>query len=65
VFTWIQTLREWFRQAASYVEQVMSGGSVVATPPPGGAYGIDEAERETSTNAQAAGAAGQPWPGNR
>jgi hypothetical protein len=33
----------------------------VATPPPSVA---DDSERETSTNAQPAGASEEPWPGN-
>jgi hypothetical protein len=38
--------------------EAVAEGQVPAATPPG------EDERETSTNAQASGASGQPWPGN-
>jgi hypothetical protein len=44
----------WFRRTAH------------AAPPPGAASDwTGDRDRETSTNAQTAGAADQPWPGNR
>ena len=56
----------WFRRAVSSVEDVAEGGLPVATPPPGAASaGMGDTDRETSTNAQEEGAAGEPWPGNR
>jgi hypothetical protein len=57
----LQKIRGWFRRTTKSVEEVAEGGTAVATPPPGG---MDETDRETSTNAQVEGATGQPWPGN-
>jgi hypothetical protein len=39
--------------------EAIAEGEVPAATPPGG-----EDERETSTNAQMAGASDEPWPGN-
>lgn len=49
----LDKVKGWFRAA----ERERDGGTAVATPPGG-------SERETSTNAQVEGAAGEPWPGN-
>jgi hypothetical protein len=49
----LDKLKSWFRTA----EREREGETPVATPPGG-------PERETSTNAQVEGAAGEPWPGN-
>lgn len=49
-------VKGWFRRAETAVEEEASGARPVTTSPTGGA------ERETSTNAQVEGAAGQPWP---
>jgi hypothetical protein len=54
----LQKVRAWFRRAANAVEDVAEGETAVATPPPGSTA---ETDRETSTNAQTQGAAGQPW----
>ena len=62
----LQKISQWFRQATSSVEDEVEGGTAVATPPPGAeSTERGDADRETSTNAQVAGAADQPWPGNR
>jgi hypothetical protein len=46
-----------FTGAKADAEDVVEGGVPVATPQ-------GEDERETSTNAQTAGASDEPWPGN-
>ena len=62
----LQKIRAWFRRTANSAEEVAEGGTAVATPPPGaGPAEEGQTDRETSTNAQTEGAAGQPWPGNR
>jgi hypothetical protein len=53
----LDTIRRWFRGAEEGVEHEAEGAEPVATP--GGSGGE---ERETSTNAQAEGASGEPWP---
>jgi hypothetical protein len=55
----VDRIRAWLRREESAVEAVVEGGEPVATPPTG------DRDRETSTNAQTEGAAGQPWPGDR
>ena len=50
----MEQIKQWFRRAV--------GGEPVAEPPPG-AVSDDDPDRETSTNAQVAGAVDQPWPG--
>lgn len=61
----LQKIRQWFRQAASSIEEEADGGTAVATPPQGAESAeMGDTDRETSTDAQAAGAADQPWPGN-
>ena len=62
----LQKIRQWFRQAASTVEEEVEGGIPVATPAPGAeSTETGDADRETSTNAQLEGAADQPWPDGR
>jgi hypothetical protein len=56
----LDKLKGWFRRETASAEEIAEGGEPVATPPPGAAAGGDP-ERETSTNAQTEGAAGQPW----
>jgi hypothetical protein len=53
----MDTLRRWFGRAALDAEEVAEGGEPAATE-------SVEQERETSTNAQTAGASDEPWPGN-
>jgi len=50
-------IMEWFRRSEATAEEDAEGGRPAATPP-------GDAERETSTNAQTAGASDEPWPGN-
>jgi hypothetical protein len=57
----IEKMKQWFRRAEVRVEEEAEGGRPVATPPAGRS---DDRERETSTNAQTAGASDEPWPGN-
>jgi hypothetical protein len=57
----IETIKRWFRRSEGVIETEVEGGEPVATPPGGSSEG---SERETSTNAQTAAAADQPWPGN-
>jgi hypothetical protein len=58
-----ESIKRWFRGEASSEEERAAGGEPVATPPPGAASSeLDDADRETSTNAQMEGAVGQPWP---
>jgi hypothetical protein len=56
----LDKIRGWFRREATSVEERAEGGEPVATPAPGASGDTD---RETSTNAQVEGAAGQPWSG--
>jgi hypothetical protein len=59
-------VRRWFRRAADALGEVGDGRLGVAVPPPGAASEWrGDRDRETSTNGQTAGAADQPWPGNR
>jgi hypothetical protein len=63
--TTFERIKGWFRRAAGAVEEEVEGGEPVTTPPPGADHGgLGDGERETSTNAQTGGAAGEPWPGN-
>ncbi len=56
-------IKHWFRRISGSVEAEAEGEEPVATPPSGASPDApDETERETSTNAQAEGAADQPWP---
>ena len=57
----LEKIRGWFRREATSVEERAEGGEPVATPAAGAAAGDED--RETSTNAQVEGAAGQPWSG--
>jgi hypothetical protein len=59
-----ERFKRWFGREAEAAEEVGDGESPAATPPPGAYSGGDDAERETSTNAQMEGAADEPWPGN-
>jgi len=54
----MESIKSWFRRATKSVEEVAEGEEPDATSPSG------DADRETSTNAQTAGAADEPWPGN-
>jgi hypothetical protein len=54
----IEKLKQWFRRAEDKAE----ASEPVATPT---AALSGDPERETSTNAQTAGASDEPWPGNR
>jgi hypothetical protein len=55
----------WLRREASSLESAAEGRRPVATPPPGAASTrTGDPDRETSTNAQTAGAADEPWGGN-
>jgi hypothetical protein len=61
----LERLKRWVRRTVRHDEDRVEGGSPAATPPvDANPVGIGEDERETSTNAQAEGAAGEPWPGN-
>jgi hypothetical protein len=60
----LERIKSWFGRTAGSVEEAVEGGRPDATPPPGADTFDDDGERETSTNAQTEGAAGQPWPGN-
>jgi hypothetical protein len=61
----LEKIKQLFRRAATSAEEVAEGGKPVATPPPGaGSGGTGDPDRETSTNAQLEGAAGEPWGGN-
>jgi hypothetical protein len=53
----LEKIKQWFRRSEATAEEDAEGGRAAATPPGG-------AERETSTNAQTAGASDEPWPGN-
>lgn len=57
---WVERLKQWFRRSEAIAEEDLEGGLSVATP----AAGLsDDPGRETSTNAQTAGASDEPWPG--
>ena len=56
----LERIRQWFRREARSVEEVAEGETAVATPPRG-ADRTGDADRETSTNAQTAGASDEPW----
>jgi hypothetical protein len=56
----IDTVKGWFSRSGSIVKEEAEGGEPVATP----LAGLTDDERETSTNAQTAGASDEPWPGN-
>jgi hypothetical protein len=58
----IEKIKQWLRRSEVAAAEDAEGGEPVATPPPGLS---DDRDRETSTNAQTAGASDQPWPGNR
>jgi hypothetical protein len=60
----LQRIKRWLSRAAGSIEEEAEGGSPVATPPPGANPEGTDGDRETSTNAQAEGAAGEPWSGN-
>jgi hypothetical protein len=65
VSTTLQRIKQWFRRAAGSAEDVVKDGSPAATPPEGvNPIGMGDDDRETSTNAQTEGAAGEPWPGD-
>ena len=51
-----------FRRAATSAEEIAEGEEPVATPSPGDRSG--DSDRETSTNAQTAGAEDEPWSGS-
>jgi hypothetical protein len=53
----LDSIRRWFRREKQVVEEEAAGGLPVATR-------SAEDQRETSTNAQFAGAADDPYPGN-
>ncbi len=59
----LSRIKQWLRRTVGSVEADARGQEPVATPPPG-SDATGDAERETSTNAQVEGAAGEPWPGN-
>lgn len=62
----LEKVKGLFRRAATPVEEIEEGGEPTATPPPGATSGRPgDPDRETSTNAQVEGAAGEPWSGNR
>jgi hypothetical protein len=52
-----ESIKRWFRGEQEAEKERAAGGEPVATPPGG-----QDADRETSTNAQMEGAVGQPWP---
>jgi len=54
-------IKQWFRQENATVKEEVEGGEPVATPPEGSG---NDPQRETSTNAQTAGAADEPWSGS-
>jgi hypothetical protein len=53
----LDKIRQWFGRGKEDAKENAEGGEPVATP-------SAESQRETSTNAQTAGAAEEPWPGN-
>ena len=61
----LEGIKQWFRRLGGSVEGEAEGEEPVATPAAGAdTYARDDAERETSTNAQVEGAADEPWPGS-
>jgi hypothetical protein len=60
VGTGLDRIKQWLRRTMQPGRE-----EPVASPPPGATEGgLGDVERETSTNAQAEGAADEPWPGN-
>jgi hypothetical protein len=57
--SWTDRIKQLFHREATIAKEEAEGGEPVATPPPGTP---GDPDRETSTNAQTAGASGQPWP---
>jgi hypothetical protein len=57
----VEKIKQWLGRSEALAEDEAKGGVPVATP---GAGRSDDPERETSTNAQTAGASDEPWPGN-
>lgn len=57
----LEKIKQWLRGSKVVTEEDAEGGRPVATQP---AAASDRPERETSTNAQTAGASDEPWPGN-
>ena len=53
----LDTVKRWFRGTEHEVREAAEGGVAVATP-------LGDEDREISTNAQTAGAADEPYPGN-
>jgi len=65
VSTTLERIKRSFRRILGAVEDDVKGGLPAATPPAGAnPLGMGDDERETSTNAQTEGAAGEPWSGN-
>jgi len=58
----VDRLKQWLGAGAQDAELAAKGGEPVATGR--GANIGDQPERETSTNAQMAGASDEPWPGD-
>jgi hypothetical protein len=60
----LERIKQWLRRTVGAVEAEAGGEEPVAVPPTGANSGAtDDAERETSTDAQVEGAAGEPRPG--
>jgi hypothetical protein len=57
----LEKVKQWLRHSEEIADEDVEGGRPGATPPAGASH---DPERETSTNAQAAGASDEPWPGN-
>jgi hypothetical protein len=57
----IEKIKAWFHRSEAIVAEEAEGERPVATPAAGRS---GDPERETSTNAQTAGASDEPWPGN-
>lgn len=57
----LKKITAFFRRAAKSAEEIAEGEEPVATPSPGEGFG--DSDRETSTNAQTAGAEDEPWSG--
>jgi hypothetical protein len=65
VSTSLERIKGWFGRLVGSAEDRAGEGTPDATPAPGsGPSGLDDDERETSTNAQMEGAEDEPWPGN-
>ena len=56
----LDKLKQWVGRTENTLKEESKGGEPVATPSAGSG-----GERETSTNAQGAGASDEPWSGNR